>query len=240
MASTATEVEYSPARLSFFAAVLVCGYLTVRVIIPPNQTPPERAWRTDSLWFARSSLFLILAASAAALLVLYHAALTLFPSSSICPAPEHLSPYLFTWGPVTAPSFLAILVGAPLRVGAFAGLGKSFTFGLARPRGGLVTTGVYARAQHPSYTGMALVAAGSLAVFARVDGGPAACWVPREGGAWEMVRGWAPTVYVVVAGLVVQQIATRVRQEEAMLKELFGKEWEEWHARTSRFVPGLF
>jgi protein-S-isoprenylcysteine O-methyltransferase Ste14 len=28
--------------------------------------------------------------------------------------------------------------------------------------------------------------------------------------------------------------------EEAMMKEAFGKEWEEWNKKTWRFIPGLF
>ncbi len=33
---------------------------------------------------------------------------------------------------------------------------------------------------------------------------------------------------------------TRVRDEEKMLKDTFGKEWVEWSGRTKRFVPGIF
>jgi protein-S-isoprenylcysteine O-methyltransferase Ste14 len=32
----------------------------------------------------------------------------------------------------------------------------------------------------------------------------------------------------------------RVREGETMLKSTFGTEWEDWHKRTSRFIPGLF
>jgi protein-S-isoprenylcysteine O-methyltransferase Ste14 len=31
----------------------------------------------------------------------------------------------------------------------------------------------------------------------------------------------------------------RVRDEEKMLKEKFGKEWENWHSRTARFIPWI-
>jgi protein-S-isoprenylcysteine O-methyltransferase Ste14 len=34
-------------------------------------------------------------------------------------------------------------------------------------------------------------------------------------------------------------LAVRVRDEERMLRARFGKEWEDWHARTKRFVPGV-
>ncbi|TQW10344.1 hypothetical protein V2A60_005398 [Cordyceps javanica] len=231
--------EYSLQQMSFFGAVLVSGFLTVRVIIPPNRTPADRAWSNDSLWFARSNAVINLAIAAASALILYHAVLTVSPAAAlarVCPAPDQRNPALFAWSPVTAASFLAILAGAPLRMGAFSGLGENFTFGLAKPRG-LVTTGIYAHVQHPSYTGMWLVAAGSLAVFLRLDGA-AGCFVPRE--YWPLVQRWGATAYAGAGLLVVQQIATRVLQEEAMLKELFGKEWEAWHARTKRFIPGVF
>ncbi|ATY64400.1 isoprenylcysteine carboxyl methyltransferase [Cordyceps militaris] len=230
----------SPQQLSFFAALLVAGYLTVRVIVPPNRTPrDERAWRADALWFARSAFIINLAILSSSALILYHAALTALPPAAaarVCPAPGQPNPALFRWSPVTAAAFLAVLAGAPLRMGAFSGLGKNFTFGLARPSG-LVTTGIYAQVQHPSYTGMWLVAVASFAVFVRPDGA-LACFVPPV--YWPRVQAWAATLMVGAGLLVAQQIATRVAQEEAMLKELFGKEWEAWHAKTKRFVPGLF
>ena len=35
-------------------------------------------------------------------------------------------------------------------------------------------------------------------------------------------------------------LPTRIRQEEAMMKREFGKEWEEYHRETARLVPGVF
>jgi len=35
-------------------------------------------------------------------------------------------------------------------------------------------------------------------------------------------------------------IGGRVVQEEKMLKREFGKEWEEYHRRVARFIPGVF
>jgi len=35
-------------------------------------------------------------------------------------------------------------------------------------------------------------------------------------------------------------LAGRVIDEEEMLKKTFGKEWEEWSARTKRFIPWGF
>jgi protein-S-isoprenylcysteine O-methyltransferase Ste14 len=35
-------------------------------------------------------------------------------------------------------------------------------------------------------------------------------------------------------------MSRRVREEEEMLKKTFGKEWEEWHGRTARLIPGIY
>jgi protein-S-isoprenylcysteine O-methyltransferase Ste14 len=32
----------------------------------------------------------------------------------------------------------------------------------------------------------------------------------------------------------------RIREEERVLRETFGKEWVEWRGMTRAFVPGLF
>lgn len=121
-------------------------------------------------------------------------------------------------------------------MGAYSNLGKNFTFGLAKPNG-LVTEGIYAYVQHPSYTGLALMAVGSFFVFFRLDGA-AACFVSPE--YWPLLHSWSATVYVGSGLLLVLTLATRVMQEETMLKELFGAEWEQWHTRTKRFIPGVF
>jgi protein-S-isoprenylcysteine O-methyltransferase Ste14 len=35
-------------------------------------------------------------------------------------------------------------------------------------------------------------------------------------------------------------MSARVRDEEAMLRGKFGREWEGWHRRTKRFIPFVF
>ena len=34
-------------------------------------------------------------------------------------------------------------------------------------------------------------------------------------------------------------LAIRVRNEEVMLRRTFGTEWEDYHSRTKRLIPGL-
>jgi protein-S-isoprenylcysteine O-methyltransferase Ste14 len=37
----------------------------------------------------------------------------------------------------------------------------------------------------------------------------------------------------------VMLVRVRVRDEERMLREKFGREWERWNARTARYIPGI-
>lgn len=232
------DIDYY--QLSFFLVAAVVGYLIVRVITPPNATPEDdRAWRNDGMLF-KNAHFINFAVAANAVLVTHYAALTISPPSTLpllCPTEGsgQRNAALFTWSPLTAAVFLGVLVGAPLRLRAYSGLGENFTFGLAKPSG-LITTGVYRYMQHPSYTGIITVSIAAFAVFLRFDGA-VACFVPPA--YWPLVQAWGPTAYTAGIVLVVQQLIMRVLQEEAMLKELFGKEWEEWHAKTARFIPGL-
>lgn len=43
---------------------------------------------------------------------------------------------------------------------------------------------------------------------------------------------------IMVNGLIIAW--KRVTEEEMMLKKTFGKEWEDWHKKTKRFIPGVF
>ncbi len=62
--------------------------------------------------------------------------------SVICPAPHNLQRSLFEWNAYTTPLALMSIMGAILRMTAYAQLGSDFTYQLARPSG-LVTDGVY-------------------------------------------------------------------------------------------------
>ncbi|KAK0755065.1 hypothetical protein B0T18DRAFT_435267 [Schizothecium vesticola] len=136
-----------------------------------------------------------------------------------------INPALLTWSPATAVPLALLLLGAiPLRLLAYAHLGRNFTFALAAPSG-LQTAGVYAWVQHPAYTSFVTLVCAHLWLFCRTDGAQAAMW--------------SPMLPVVLGGLV-YIVRERVVQEEGMLKELFGRVWVEWHGKTARFVPGVF
>jgi protein-S-isoprenylcysteine O-methyltransferase Ste14 len=115
-------------------------------------------------------------------------------------------------------------------------LAADFTFELARPRR-LVTSGVYRYMQHPSYLPDFLVTLANFALFANLDGWPA-CFLPSD-----IVALWLPwKTYglLALAALYLSVIRIRVLEEEAMLRDTFGKEWEDWHKTTARFIPYVF
>ena len=167
-----------------------------------------------------------------------HAAVALaLDSSYLDVATQDLNLNLFAWNKLTTACFAAcILVGAPLRLAAFRALGGRFTFGLQQPNE-LATSGIYAYVQHPSYTGLLLAVAPATALFLRWDASPA-IWLPES--VLQLCRGWGVAVHAVVLPGTLAVVALRIAEEEAMLKETFGKTWETWHAKTSRLVPGVF
>jgi protein-S-isoprenylcysteine O-methyltransferase Ste14 len=95
---------------------------------------------------------------------------------------------------------------------------------------------MYKYVQHPSYTGKALIIIGNFALLLS-PGGFVGCWLP----AWlvEATPFWRAIANILVGGIVVFTWK-RVSEEESVMKETFGKEWEEWHRKTWRFIPGLF
>lgn len=224
-------------RLTFLAALASATYLTRTAFHAPNP-PPSNRHKADSVM--RAALgpyvreYIVLA------LCLAHIARTAagIPSTPtrLCPHPSNLNPALFTWTRTTAALLALIHAAAGLRIAAFRTLGSSFTFELAPPNK-LITTGVYAWMQHPSYVPDGLLTVTSAALFGRADGAVGA-YLPPEHVRW-LVK-WRGLWLGMLAANWVRVIWFRVREEEEMLREAFGEEWEDWHKRTARFVPGVF
>lgn len=232
----AIDLPSTPA-LTLSLAVLVCGYLTVKCITPPNRT--SKGWKNDYLSIYGNDAVIWICCAAVSGLFIYHIALIAAPEpvlELICPNPSHVNPKLFSWNWYTSTCLALVVIGAPLRLGAFNNLGKNFTFGLSQPDK-LITTGIYRYLQHPSYTGLMIVAAGSLTMALRWDGSPG-CVLPEH--MFEKLQGWGSTLFVLAAFSIFQQVVVRTRQEEAMLKEVFGAEWEQWNKKTKRFLPGVY
>lgn len=229
-----------PAALAFAISILLVSDLWVRVHTPPNPTPTSSKEK-DRIGGLTGPIFLFTRRASVRLVGIYHAILGLtYPPapSTICPKPENLSSYLFTWNRYTAVCILLILVAAPIRLLCFAQLGPNFTFRLDTPKK-LVTTGLYAWVQHPSYTANVTVILATAALLLRKDG-VAACWLPKSIVTGERFGTALRIAPWILGFFVVYALSVRVRDEEAMLKKTFGEEWEMYHKKTKRFVPYVF
>jgi protein-S-isoprenylcysteine O-methyltransferase Ste14 len=135
---------------------------------------------------------------------------------------------------------IVVIIAAPVRLLAFKQLGENFTFRLAKPKA-LVKTGMYAYVQHPSYPTIWLLSMVNFALFLRRDG-IVGCVLPHWVVTWGLGMGsgivWS-TLLLEAGILGILGIVVRVKDEEAMLRKEFGSEWEAWHKKTMRFIPGV-
>ncbi|KAH8680050.1 hypothetical protein BGZ60DRAFT_242558 [Tricladium varicosporioides] len=231
------EMDFPSLSLAF--ALIVSTYIAFLCYTPPTPPPskphPKDRLATFSDLTSRNKRRIF----PRILLSAYHISLILFPTQreKICFHPELLNEKLFTWSWRTITYLLVVFTFGTIRIYAYSYLGKNFTFRLATPTK-LETTGIYKYVQHPSYTGLLAVSSASTFLFERIDGGFACflphwlLWTTRIRGLSEM--GWLG-VTVTTAGF----FWLRVVDEEEMLKKEFGREWEVWHAKTKRFIPGV-
>jgi protein-S-isoprenylcysteine O-methyltransferase Ste14 len=131
---------------------------------------------------------------------------------------------------------LVSLVGGVLRVLCFRELGMMFTFKLGIKSGAkLIRTGPYKYVRHASYTGILLSFVGFQWMCS--------LWLQhfvslRLLPSWISLYSWCFTLgYLVLSPLLIRN---RVRKEEQLLKEHFGKEYDEYEKSTTRFIPYLF
>lgn len=117
----------------------------------------------------------------------------------------------------------------------FKSLGTLFTFEIAiRPEHQLIKHGPYAWVRHPSYTGIYLTLAGATLVLI----GPGA-WMKECG--MRMPFGILFTwLWLVKCLFAFQAMQRRYKTEDRVLREIFGKEWEEYaEGVPHKFIPCL-
>lgn len=228
-------------HVTLAAAIVAAGYLFAVCATPPNPSPSRKDRSVKDRMGIFVDLFAVAVRGIMVLHLFYHTLVLVIPAyapehmQQICPRAENCNPDLFAWSPTTVTALLSIYIGAFVRLSAYGGLGRYFTFHLAAPDQ-LVTSGVYRWIQHPSYSGLLLIAFGIIGAFLRWDGVPA-CWIADDKLA--LLNGWGLTVFVGFVALEFGLMGTRVRDEEEMLQRQFGKQWEEWHAKTARYIPFL-
>lgn len=224
--------------LALASAVLIAGYVSLRCATSPNASP-RQGWKKDRISVLIKPQNMVASRIVCTMLYLYHAVLILSSSdpAPVCHGTAYLNHSLFTWNWHTSTClFLIICIGGPIRIAAFARLGRLFTFRLAAPDK-LITTGLYHYVQHPGYTGILLVTLANLGLFLRWDASPA-CLVP--GFMLAKVYGYG---YIFTGALITLMLwlgMKRMNDEEMMMKETFGIEWEKWHRSTRRLIPGIY
>jgi protein-S-isoprenylcysteine O-methyltransferase Ste14 len=154
-----------------------------------------------------------------------------------------------------APSWAWVLgtaisvAGGFFRLSVYRELGRQFTFELALFKDHkLVTSGPFSIVRHPSYTGLlaifwgsalALAAPGSWtrqvlidnAIYKGFMSGPS--WVP-----WARALGGLVMLLQAIASV---GFLDRTLREDEMLRERFGKQWDDWVQRTPyRLLPGIY
>ncbi|KAI1751992.1 hypothetical protein F4782DRAFT_502842 [Xylaria castorea] len=238
-----STISLSQAALA--GTILVSTIGTYFAISPPNPNPKSASpvggdlisqLKLTSKYAIRATMVPIglLALHTSSLAFLYPN----IPTSILRQGAENgLNTSLITWSPATAiPLALLLCAGVPLRRGPYATLGKNFTFALAEPDR-LMTTGIHRYVQHPSYTGLVTLILCNVSLLGRVDG-VLSCWISPQ------LYPYFQTMELLLAPVGVLALMftvwTRVRQEERMLRAKFGIEWEQWHARTWRFIPWVF
>jgi protein-S-isoprenylcysteine O-methyltransferase Ste14 len=106
--------------------------------------------------------------------------------------------------------------GGVLRIWPVFVLGRRFSGLVAiQPGHTLVTDGIYRTVRNPSYLGLVLMMLGWALAFRSLAG-------------------------VLLAALTLVPLIARIRSEEALLLSQFGREYEDYRARTWRLLPGLY
>jgi protein-S-isoprenylcysteine O-methyltransferase Ste14 len=112
---------------------------------------------------------------------------------------------------------LCLILGLWLFHRSHADLGTNWSITLeVREKHQLVTQGLYRRVRHPMYMALLFYSTGQALVLPNYVAGPS---------------------YAVAMALLV---ALRVGLEERMMLEEFGKDYDEYMARTKRVVPGVW
>ncbi|EGN98785.1 hypothetical protein SERLA73DRAFT_36428, partial [Serpula lacrymans var. lacrymans S7.3] len=124
-----------------------------------------------------------------------------------------------------------------LRWQCYRTLGRFFTYRLSiRKDHQLVKSGPYSIVRHPSYSAGTLSLLGVVIAY-----GHPGSWLRDSGVADNLLVKSAAIAWVAVLATLVISSPSRCLQEDQMMKEKFGEEWEEWASRVRfRMIPGIF
>jgi len=124
-------------------------------------------------------------------------------------------------------------------------LGKMYTWetSFLRNEHQLVTDGPYGFVRHPGYTGLLLVCTG-YAAFLLIPGtvGRECLWAFGGGSMTPSNILWLLYPMLLIPWYIdtLVFLIRRSWEEDALMKKMFGKEWEEWRGRVRwRVLPGV-
>jgi protein-S-isoprenylcysteine O-methyltransferase Ste14 len=226
------------ASISLAVSVFVVSYITSICFTPSNIDPETRD--TDQKSYTSKVFIFYYGNAALQIMGIYHAILCFTypePPSRLCPRSSNISPILFTWNLHTGLCVGLILIAGQILLQCFTRLGPNYSLELSPPKT-LITSGPYSWVQHPSYAATIIIFLTNGALFQRRDG-VAACWLPSsivDGEKFRMAMWIGYLGMIAAEGYALMQ---RVKNEEAVLKRTFGTEWEEYHKKTKRFIPGV-
>ena len=140
--------------------------------------------------------------------------------------------------PSFAIGWILLMAGALLRRACYREMGKHLTFEITIHKDHrLVTSGPYSFVRHPSYLAVCMVAAGSMLCFFGSGSWLMECGALASGIGQAFGFLWIVDMAFVPAVMLL----SRVRIEDGMLKNTFGKEWEKWAKQTPyAVIPGVF
>lgn len=137
------------------------------------------------------------------------------------------------WTPTAIIGFLIMIIGGLGRIWCYKTLGRLFTFQISiRDSHKLIKTGPYAYMRHPSYTFAGILLIGFLLVHRRIfNFFPNTLFI-------EYIFNY--TTGFILLGVGILFAIRRVKLEEEGLLKTFGNEWNQYAAKTKRFIPKLF
>ena len=234
----------SMSSLTFAMTSGFISYLAFRCASPPNEPRDVHKRTFKDLIGTRQALYILPVIRLGATIVyVWHSIAALCGNTvgtDACllhPRPSvTMNQTLFTWNIWSISVFSLAIFSAVLRLRSFGELGADFTFELQKPKH-LITSGVYEYVQHPSYSGVIAFTLLTIPWFFRYDG-ILATLLPIF--ALQILSTYGQYLTAALCVAMSLMIFLRVKDEEAVLREHFGKEWEEWHDRTARFFPFIF
>ncbi|KAF9551715.1 hypothetical protein CPC08DRAFT_715020 [Agrocybe pediades] len=236
--------------LAKIPVVFIVTYAFMRCIRPPNPPPPtgERIKTTNILeiaWYTKNTpgpagrlQFIAGLLEIATILAwnfpahpLSKAILSLLVFNGGRPSQLHLSTASAIGGAM-------IVAGTLIRLATYRKLGKFFRFEASIQKDHqLVTDGPYAFVRHPSYTGLVLSHPGwVLWNFGQGS------WV-KESGLWNTLVGKVVVLsyFVIMIFGMLYLVLNRIADEDAALRQQFGKRWDEWAKKVPYYIiPGVW